>query len=53
MSIFNCNTCKSEDRRECFASGCPDAGANCKRFDSLEDFNFNHKGAKHGTNEKD
>lgn len=52
MSIFNCDTCKSEDRRECFASGFPDV-ATCKRFFSLEDFNFNHKGANYGDKKKD
>ena len=52
MTTFNYETCKSEDRANCFADGCPDAGQNCPRFRALNDFNHNNKGAKHG-NEKD
>lgn len=53
MTILNFEKCKSEDRANCFADGCPDAGQGCPRFMALKDFNHNNKGAKHGTNEKD
>ena len=53
MTILNFEKCKSEDRANCFADGCPDAGQCCPRFRALKDFNHDNKGAKHGTNEKD
>lgn len=53
MTTFNYETGKSEDRANCFADGCPDAGQVCPRFRTLKDFNHQNKGAKHGTNEKD
>lgn len=52
MTILNFERCNSEDRANCFADGCPDAGQCCPRFRALKDFNNNNKGAKHGK-EKD
>ena len=52
MTILNLERCNSEDRANCFADGCPDAGQGCPRFRALKDFNHDNKGAKHGK-EKD
>lgn len=44
MTIFNFEKCKSEDRANCFADGCPYAGAgDCARFEKLLDFKFENK----------
>lgn len=48
MTILNFEKCKSEDRANCFADGCPDAGQCCPRFRALNDFNHKNKGANNG-----
>lgn len=45
--------CKSSCKRDCYAGGCPYAGAGCKIFDTLLDFDFLTKGAANGKNEKE
>lgn len=47
------NGCKSACKRDCFAGGCPYAGAgDCARFEKLLDFTTITKGANHA-NKKD
>lgn len=44
MTIFNFEKCKSEDRANCFADGCPHAGTGvCALFEKLLDFKFEKK----------